>query len=1087
MHRRIWEAGARAFADSQGEELPDRGAVRRVRRRSRLRAAALAGRVRRRLASPARSSTTSATSSPTGPGSAGPRPSPSSPSIAAAASPGRCSPASLRRRPRRRRHLGRPRRWTSGTPTTPLTCTTSMGFRIVSETLRLRARAPCEPVAPVADDGPLDDAVRTATIAPRRDRLAPDRSRRLRGRTSAAGRMPARVVAEERGQFLRPRRHVDARRPPCPAGSATTADGDPLAYPAVGDWVAVGEPGRRRHGDDPRPPAPALGDRPPGSVRPRHRRPGPRRQRRHRVHRHLAQRRAEPPAPRALPRRGLGIGRDAGRVLSKADLDDDVAGHRVAVESVAPGVEVIAASAVTGEGVERGPGASRTGPDRRLHRLVGRRQVDPRQRPGRARAPRRRPGSARTTPGAATPRPDASSWPLADGLVIDTPGMRRAGTPRRRWPRQRLRGRRAGGGRLPLQRLPARSEPGCAVRAALASGDLDAGRFEAYRKLEREARRTELANDAVARKAERRTLVGDDRRASSATCSRSTEPSDDRRQHPRRVPAAGHRRPRRCVRSTSLGTSGRSPSCSPRSTSTTASTGCRPPQRCGNDYEHATGQDPARDVAARRGRDGRLVGMVETDWRLRAERVHHRSLAVRPARVPPPRPRPGRCWPGRSSASSRESAKGRWAHRTWPHLFAGWADLEIPEVAPFAAAAGYHVDGYGDPDDPGPRPSRSRTCRCRDGLEVRPVLAEHHRPDLGRRRRGLPGSSRSRGPIRGGLPGGSRPARPRHRRSGRSPGTATRWPARSSTSSSPRRTRSSASAVAGSIMSRSAGRGGSGASPSALMVRSMRRFRDIGPGRGRARRRCREPDRRGPRSTRRSASAGSGRRRATGRPSSASLGPAAPGLASAGAAPGPPSRATAARGRSSSRARGRAGPAAGRRTSPAGPAIRPSAPGEPPGRSTLPQPLAKSVSPLKRRPSSADHRQTDPSVWPGVWRTVRRISPKRISPPSASSTAGTQGGISNGAQSGCGSVSRSASSGWTAIGAPVCSAIAALSPKWSQWPWVVTMSFSVQSRSASWSGDPGQRRDRGVDRDRLARACVGEQVDVGRETARRRG
>ena len=56
------------------------------------------------------------------------------------------------------------------------------------------------------------------------------------------------------------------------------------------------------------------------------------------------------------------------------------------------------------------------------------------------------------------------------------------------------------------------------------------------------------------------------------------------------------------------------------------------------------------------------------------------------------------------------------------------------------------------------------------------------------------------------------------------------------------------------------------------------------------------------------------------------------------------------------------------------------------------------------------------------------MSPKRISPPSASSTAGTDGGISNGANSGCGFVSRWASSGCTAIGAPVCSATAALAP-----------------------------------------------------------
>jgi len=48
------------------------------------------------------------------------------------------------------------------------------------------------------------------------------------------------------------------------------------------------------------------------------------------------------------------------------------------------------------------------------------------------------------------------------------------------------------------------SEPGCAVRAAIADGSLAADRLDAYRKLEKEARRAELATDAVARKAERR-------------------------------------------------------------------------------------------------------------------------------------------------------------------------------------------------------------------------------------------------------------------------------------------------------------------------------------------------------------------------------------------------------------------------------------------------------------------------------------------------------------------------------------------------------------------------------------------------------
>ena len=48
------------------------------------------------------------------------------------------------------------------------------------------------------------------------------------------------------------------------------------------------------------------------------------------------------------------------------------------------------------------------------------------------------------------------------------------------------------------------SEPGCGVRTALASGELDAARFAAFRKLEREAHRAELSTNAVARKAERR-------------------------------------------------------------------------------------------------------------------------------------------------------------------------------------------------------------------------------------------------------------------------------------------------------------------------------------------------------------------------------------------------------------------------------------------------------------------------------------------------------------------------------------------------------------------------------------------------------
>ena len=66
---------------------------------------------------------------------------------------------------------------------------------------------------------------------------------------------------------------------------------------------------------------------------------------------------------------------------------------------------------------------------------------------------------------------------------------------------------------------------------------------------------------------------------------------------------------------------------------------------------------------------------------------------------------------------------------------------------------------------------------------------------------------------------------------------------------------------------------------------------------------------------------------------------------------------------------------------------------EAPGRSTRPNPPAKSVSPVNRIPSSRASRQTEPAVWPGVWSTSSEMDPNRTLPPSASSTAGTDGGI----------------------------------------------------------------------------------------------
>ena len=55
-------------------------------------------------------------------------------------------------------------------------------------------------------------------------------------------------------------------------------------------------------------------------------------------------------------------------------------------------------------------------------------------------------------------------------------------------------------------------------------------------------------------------------------------------------------------------------------------------------------------------------------------------------------------------------------------------------------------------------------------------------------------------------------------------------------------------------------------------------------------------------------------------------------------------------------------------------------PGDPPGRSTRPQPLGNSVSPLNSRPSSADRRQTDAlACAPGVWSRSCGLGPDSTS------------------------------------------------------------------------------------------------------------
>jgi ribosome biogenesis GTPase / thiamine phosphate phosphatase len=317
-----------------------------------------------------------------------------------------------------------------------------------------------------------------------------------------AGRVPARVVAEERGQFL-VHDGVSTHVAAVSGRLRYESNGDPLAYPSVGDWV-VAKPAAGTDGAT----IQALLPRRSAIVR---RAPAD--------HGSGAQVLAANVdvvfivtslnAEMNLRRleRYLAVAWESGAlpvvVLSKADLDEDVAGHRVAAEAVAPGVEVLAASAVTGDGVEDvrghlGPGrtvafigSSGVGKSTLVNALAGRellttagiREDDAR---GRHTTTRRQ------------------LVPLAEGLVIDTPGMRELGLLDGEGLANTFDDIEQAAEGCRFRDCRHQSEPGCAVRSALATGDLDAHRLRAYRKLEREAHRAELANDAVARKAERR-------------------------------------------------------------------------------------------------------------------------------------------------------------------------------------------------------------------------------------------------------------------------------------------------------------------------------------------------------------------------------------------------------------------------------------------------------------------------------------------------------------------------------------------------------------------------------------------------------
>jgi ribosome biogenesis GTPase len=190
-------------------------------------------------------------------------------------------------------------------------------------------------------------------------------------------------------------------------------------------------------------------------------------------------------------------------ILSKADLAEDLDGSRLAAEIAAPGVPIIAVSVVTGLGLEdvRATigfgrtaalvGSSGVGKSTLINALAGRELMvtaEVREDDSRGR---------HTT----TVR---QLFRLAQGLVLDTPGLREIGLLNEAGLSDSFSDVLDLAGQCRFSDCAHETEPGCVVRAAVADGRLDPGRLAAYEKLVREARYVERKTDVFAREAERR-------------------------------------------------------------------------------------------------------------------------------------------------------------------------------------------------------------------------------------------------------------------------------------------------------------------------------------------------------------------------------------------------------------------------------------------------------------------------------------------------------------------------------------------------------------------------------------------------------
>jgi ribosome biogenesis GTPase / thiamine phosphate phosphatase len=186
-------------------------------------------------------------------------------------------------------------------------------------------------------------------------------------------------------------------------------------------------------------------------------------------------------------------------VLTKSDLSADAEAAAALLSGVTFGVPVHLVSAMTGEGIDRLAGlltAGRTaalvgssgvGKSTLVNRLLGHERQ--------ATAGVREDGRGRHT----TTRRELVRLPDG-GLLIDTPGMRELTL----WDADEGLGQAFEdveqlAERCRFSDCAHRTEPGCAVQAAIAVGALAAGRLESFRHLERELRHLETRHDARAR------------------------------------------------------------------------------------------------------------------------------------------------------------------------------------------------------------------------------------------------------------------------------------------------------------------------------------------------------------------------------------------------------------------------------------------------------------------------------------------------------------------------------------------------------------------------------------------------------------